>query len=684
MLLIIFAFTLLSLSSPARSAQNADAGRSHRRSLLSAVSLFKPQRAQQSLPAVAALQRWAKTELGARSIAAMPKAEQGWVSLLLSIDVESPDEARLALLSPISQIAAGDEGGERIWSALERLGQAGQAEGPDEAEQSRLFESIAADFAAVRRKAAPKVTQALERIESAFIEKKRGLGVTDSRLDEDLKELRSVLAPLDLMFAPEAESVDRIRTLALTVNAADFQRASAILEPLWDSGSSREMSATASDLLRFKRAPERTSLQPSEEWLELMARKKPRIFIPKLMEKIQVGDNEFKLVNFPNLPGGAAADDIGKLLASGNRLSEASKIAMYQQDLPEDVESILEGLKRGDRYLILGDYSEFFWDEEERKRKDGKPRSDPAQRLVDAVNSGEFGDRLQLRLLEGLERNGINHNKFRIWRMRASIASRITRLLQFGSFNYTWKSQKHHWEDALIQAEPAWVDLYESYFDWMWDIARPYRDGLPPEEPVITRPIPRDVDLIQTFYGNRIPGVTFSPAPEGQDGTLELWIKLLGLARQRARLTIFAFYPPPEFVQAALKFIERADLSILSDYGQSHNPPTLAALRKLKKAGARSRVISGPNETPWKNGQEHSRREMLHHKTLGLDLGTNEALIAIGSTNVSRNANRNSFENTSYLKGIYAAVLAEYLEALYQFGFEPDLSRFEDEDDSSR
>ena len=487
---------------------------------------------------------------------------------------------------------------------------------------------------------------------------------------EKAKSLDQILAPLAKIYARNPSQTSEINSLSQTVASIQSKHISKTLEPYWASGKNPEPDSEAgkiisdpafnSDTARkgplwLKSAETQKVMTPNDFNLrssELQI-KFPHIFIPTHSDLIKIGGQNVKRTLFPNVPNGTG-DDIPAILAAGNNTSNSTQIMLYEETLDEDVASIVEGLKQGKKFEIIADYSNLF--PEKMGRKGNRSRSPQLQKLVDEYNAGN--PHLKLYALKGLGSIGIQHAKFRIWNVPHFFGS--SQILETGSYNYSTHSQQNNWENVVFIDDKKIIALYQAFFNWAKSIARPYSDDLDPQEPAIDSSIPTDSSLGQNFNGTSLPIASFSP----NGGTGEAWAKIINASQKDAFIGMFGFYPWPDLVATIVsKLNSGLSIRVLSDIHQSHNPASIADMKKVKDAGAEVRVIAGAGETG------------LFHNKLVIGDGKNGGIVATGSTNMSFNGNRHNFENTVYLKNPYLGALVDYLEALWSMGTEPDYSQ---------
>ncbi|MBI4056190.1 MAG: hypothetical protein HY399_01420 [Elusimicrobia bacterium] len=680
--LVLFSSSL-SLTSMAAGVQNSGTGGTPHP--IFSVPLFSPNpvRANGWVAAFDVFRPWAATKEGARILETNPK----WRMVLNLINSMST-ESRLSVVSPLIQAADQTPAGKRLRNAMTKIGDL-----PTIAEQEKLFERMVKDLESTGKKASSKIESAARKLSKAYLER-------PSVSLEDVQGLKGriyELGPIVELFSslvelgiygdiPEVrENAQKARQELLDLNEKlvllrmgdetaqqmsemQFERAPKVWISPWaeeESGPAKSPSVSAPEVVGEEGGAAPATPETQEKSRLVQPPSAPAVYVPTQAELIKFGNVDLPRVAFPT------QTDIPKLLAEGNRMSEATIVALYEENLEEDVASILEGVKRGDRYIVVADYSNVFPDRMGRG-EDMKPRSPQIQALIDNV-----GPNLELYVLKGLGSIGINHNKFRIWNLRKDVAGTIRKILQTGSFNYTITSQKNHWENVMFVEDPVTIVLYETYFKWMLSLARPYREDLKPENPkIVPGTTPRDENPSVLFHGTKFPRASFSPKGD----TLDWLLKMLELTTDEFFMSIFGFYPPPPLQQGFLELLKRGKrLRVLADYGQSHNRASTAALLGIMDNGGEVKLISGPNETPWKGGP-HERSEKNHNKEAMADFKSeSEGLFGeSGSTNVSKNAYDNNFENTLWLRDVYLALLREQAEYMWSVAFKPDRRRMQE------
>jgi hypothetical protein len=530
-----------------------------------------------------------------------------------------------------------------------------------------LIKTISTLFNSAKNTAAPKVFAALSDYATRLNSEDKSQSISPEEFAR-VKALNQALLPLAKFYAKSESQKNIIGDISHSLAGVQRRHIMETLEPFWTSGTTPEPDSYAGNLIRNpilnSRLPWKSNPQLKTKPTEVRAHdgiagilatnQFPHLFVPTHEDMINIGGQSVRRTLFPNVPNGTG-DDIPAILAIGNRASLSTKIMLYEETLDQDVQSILEGLKQGKPYDIIADYSNLF---PEKARQKHRTRSPQLQQLVGEYLAGN--PNLKLSVLKGIGSIGIQHSKYRIWNIPQA-NGQTSSILETGSYNYSTHSQQHNWENVVLIDDKKLIGLYNQYFDWAKSLARPFSEDLDPMNPSIKKnSIPQDLGLGQSFNGVPLPIASFSP----NGGTGEAWTKIINNSKQSVLIGMFAFFPWVNLVSTMLSRIDSGlSLRILTDVQQSQNPFSIAAMERVKNAGAKVRIISGA-----------SGDGLFHNKLLFGDPQAN-GIVATGSTNMSFNGTIHNFENTLYLKGGYLGALIDYMEALWNMGTEPDFSQ---------
>lgn len=369
------------------------------------------------------------------------------------------------------------------------------------------------------------------------------------------------------------------------------------------------------------------------------------------------GDGSFKRIALPS-----AGDDVPKLWVDAHLQGPKLLQGSYDFSDSDIAQSIVRQAQSGVKQVLVGDYSNWF-------PQRGIAHRSPAMRsILDYLDSG--GQNLELYILKGLGRDGINHNKFSLFYrgsqpnvppMTADEGPGQT-LLEGGSYNYTKASEENHWEEVSFTEEPERIAAFLQYFQWLTRRARKFQEGLAPEDPKFdpSDPIPKPAAGGVFLRGAPYPVASFSP-----DGGTEDWlVEMLSGAQKTIHMLMFAPFPTPRMVQAIKDALARGvELILVADPRQAGHATQLAP---LIDAGLKLYTILGPDVVL--QHQSPSSRSMMHEKVIVVDGAQQDAngqpagLAKAGSLNISHNALYDSFENTTFWDG----VIAGFLEAHFQ------------------
>lgn len=374
---------------------------------------------------------------------------------------------------------------------------------------------------------------------------------------------------------------------------------------------------------------------------------------------------KFGSAGLPVVAQPTLGDDISKLWILAHDQSRSALIAMYNFDDMDMAQSIVAAAKKGQKQVIVGDYSNWFPArmqqaiDEAKKNGTPLPEQTPAMKLIVA----NLGPNLELHILKGLGSIGINHNKFTLF-----AAPDGSQLLQSGSFNYTKTSQNNHWENVVFTDDADRLAFYKSYHAWIVRRSRPYSPKLQPLDPVmdLKDPIPQDASRKIVFHGVPFPKASGSP-----DGGTEAWlVKAEQLVKRSLDILMFSPFPTPN-MSAAIEALlaKKIPVRLIADKGQVSNAGKI--LEPLLQKGLQLKVIEGPDvvirHQPW------SRSSKMHEKVMIFDGGTTDALAKMGdSLNISLNALNHNFENTGFWQGFHAAFIQKHFDALWALAAKAD------------
>jgi hypothetical protein len=380
----------------------------------------------------------------------------------------------------------------------------------------------------------------------------------------------------------------------------------------------------------------------------------------------------FGAVTLPVLAQPTLGDNIADLWISANAQSDKGQavlMAMYNFDDMDIAKAIVAAAQNGQKYIIVGDYSNWFPDRMpdaiEQAKKNGTPLPQQTEAMKYLLANFDYKDpnaNIKLKILKGLGSEGINHNKFTRWTAAAG-----KKLLQGGSFNYTKTSQLNHWENVVFTDDADRIDFLEKYHAWIQRRARDYSPDLQPEDPVMDPkdPIPQDPSRSTVFHGVPFPKVSGSP----KGGTEDWLVKGEQLVTKTLDILMFSPFPTPKMSAAILGLLAKGiPVRMNADRGQVEQAG--AVLTPLMDKGMKLKTIVGPDvvlrHEPY---TEHSKQ---HEKVMVFDGHAPDAMAKMGdSLNISGNALNHNFENTQFWQGFHAAYMQAHFDYLWGLAEEP-------------
>lgn len=223
---------------------------------------------------------------------------------------------------------------------------------------------------------------------------------------------------------------------------------------------------------------------------------------------------------------------------------------------------------------------------------------------------------------------GINHHKFAVF---------DAKMVEFGSYNWTYTSEKNHYENVLFSADADRVKAFQDAWTHLRALSVSVAESATKEWPLDVPAPPSDAQKRIDFNGTRLPAWIFNPG--------ELFEDSIAAAIDASKVSVDA----AAFVMESRKVVDALEralkrgvkVRVVGDKSQSQYDRVQLFLGFLQRAGAQVRLLSGPN------GEESDfpLAEKMHNKYFIFD-GT---LVETGSANATKNAGVNNFENGSFL-----------------------------------
>jgi phosphatidylserine/phosphatidylglycerophosphate/cardiolipin synthase-like enzyme len=367
---------------------------------------------------------------------------------------------------------------------------------------------------------------------------------------------------------------------------------------------------------------------------------------------------KFGAATFPVLAMPTIGDDIFKLWVSAHDQSKSTLIAMYNFDNMDMAQAIVAAAKKGQKQVIVGDYSNWFPQRMQENidlaKKNGTPlpSQTPAMQLIVA----NLGPNLELHILKGLGSFGINHDKFTVF-----TGADGKEFLETGSFNYSNNSQNKHWENVVFSNDADRISFYKNFHGWILRRSRPYSPNLQPQDPTFDPkdPIPTDPSRSVVFHGVPFPKASGSP----NGGTEDWLVKAETLVQKSLDILMFSPFPTPKMAAAIEALLaKKIPVRMIADQSQASNAGKI--LEPLLQKGMVLKTIVGPDvilhQQPWSHGS------FMHEKVMIFDGAMKDAMAKMGdSLNISLNAFQHNFENQEFWQGFHAAYMQAHFNYLW-------------------
>ncbi|MDD5303190.1 MAG: phospholipase D-like domain-containing protein [Elusimicrobia bacterium] len=223
---------------------------------------------------------------------------------------------------------------------------------------------------------------------------------------------------------------------------------------------------------------------------------------------------------------------------------------------------------------------------------------------------------------------GINHHKFAVF---------DGKMAEFGSYNWTYTSEKNHYENVLFSADADRVKAYQDAWKHLRALSVSVAESATKEWPLDVPAPPSDAQKRISFNGTKLPAWIFNPGDLFEDS--------IAAAIDASKVSVDA----GQFVLESRKIadaLERAlargvKVRVVADKSQSAYDHVQLFLGFLQRLGAQVRILGGPN------GEEsdYPLAEKMHNKYFVFD----GMLVETGSGNATKNAGVNNFENANFL-----------------------------------
>ena len=223
---------------------------------------------------------------------------------------------------------------------------------------------------------------------------------------------------------------------------------------------------------------------------------------------------------------------------------------------------------------------------------------------------------------------GINHHKFAVF---------DGKMAEYGSYNWTYTSEKSHYENVLFSADADRVAAYQDAWNHLRALSVSVAESATKEWPLEVPAPPSDALKRISFNGTKLPAWIFTPGDQFEDS--------IAAAIDASKVSVDA----AAFVLESRKIVDALEralkrgvkVRVVGDKSQSQYDHVQLFLGWLQRRGAQVRLLGGPN------GEEsdYPLAEKMHNKYFIFD----GKLVETGSGNATKNAGVNNFENANFL-----------------------------------
>jgi len=303
------------------------------------------------------------------------------------------------------------------------------------------------------------------------------------------------------------------------------------------------------------------------------------------------------------------------------RAIEASKSSIQLSLYEFSARGVLTALKaakrRGVNVQVILDYHAMF--------PKNEPGAEYRRRRSEQI-WGLLRDGFDIRVSRTQTDYGINHNKFAVF---------DGAMAEFGSYNWSYTSEKSHYENVLFSTEKERVAALQAYWKYMWDGAVVAQDARNMPPPARTPP-PSEAEPSIEFNGIRLPSYLFTPGEALEDTV----VAAIDAAKKSVDYAMFSLRS--ERVVQALARAQKRGLAVrvVIDESQSASEYFKPFSDWLVQQGLKVRVLAGPN-----TDSDFPMAEKMHNKYVILD----GRLVETGSANHTKRASIDNYENAHFL-----------------------------------
>ncbi|MBI4387091.1 MAG: DUF1669 domain-containing protein, partial [Elusimicrobia bacterium] len=296
--------------------------------------------------------------------------------------------------------------------------------------------------------------------------------------------------------------------------------------------------------------------------------------------------------------------------------NETILVAAYEFKSREILKALRRARERGVRIQVILDFDHVFpvkW-----KDSDYVPaRSIEIQSLLN--------ERFDVQILRGMWRYGIMHNKFMVFDGKVA---------EFGSYNYTWTTENHHFENAKFTNDAKHVAALAAFWNYMREHSVAFDQARGHLWPESLPPPPADPTPSVRLHDILLPTFFFSPGGSGED-----WIvKAIEAARESIDVSAFMLDSTRIARALAAARARRVRVRVILDRSQfeSEGHDLVKTYGEwLAYHGIAVSLRAGPDPDGPKMFQKN------HNKFMVID----GAVVETGSINWTKNASLMNFEN---------------------------------------
>jgi len=330
-------------------------------------------------------------------------------------------------------------------------------------------------------------------------------------------------------------------------------------------------------------------------------------------------DVPFNGENFPSVafrPNEPVESHIVRAIESSK---ESIQIALYEFTSRGILKSLLAAKKRGVKVeVILCDTGVNPRNEPDADYK--RYRSEQIWALI--------RNQVDVTVLGSPSKYGINHHKFAVF---------DGKMAEFGSYNWTYTSEKSHYENVLFTADADRVKAYQDAWTHMRALAVSVAESATKQWTLDIPSPPSDAQKRIAFNGIKLPAWIFNPGDLFEDS--------IAAAIDASKVSVDA----ATFVITSRKIIDALEraakrgvaVRLVADKSQTQHEHIKVFLGWIQRRGAQLRLLSGPNG----EDSDFPLAEKMHNKYFIFD----GKLVETGSGNASKNAGVSNFENANFI-----------------------------------